>query len=444
MSKNRQGTVDTHVLPCVAKSCLGKIVMSRCFVSHCFISFTPLSCNALTLVVLILVGFQALMLPAQDSSSRSTEPASPTDSVTTENLLLSDFSPRSTLEVAKTDLPHAKFPVIDVHNHFFFRYRGQRERLDEYVRVMDQNNIAISVSLDAVLGNETDHLKYLGDEYRDRLVPFAHIDFIGDGKKDNPKTWASSQPGFVRTCVEQLKVAKENGILGIKFFKAFGLTNKNADGSLMKIDDTRWDPIWETCGTLKLPIIIHVADPVAFFQPIDANNERLEELGRHPDWSFHGDRFPSREELLAARNRVIKRHSKTTFIGAHVANNGEDLASVGKWLDEYPNLVIEFASRINELGRQPYSARDFFIKYQDRVLFGTDGPWEDARLKLYWRFLETRDEYFPYSDKQPPPQGYWRIYGIHLPDDVLEKVYFRNALRILPRLQPAYQRATAK
>ena len=398
----------------------------------------------MTPVVLILVGFQSLLLPAQDSSSRSADPANSAESVTMENLLLSDFRPRSTLKVAKTDLQHAKFPVIDVHNHFFFRYRGQRERLGEYVRVMDQNNIAVSVSLDAVLGNETDHLRYLGDEYRHRLVSFAHIDFIGDGEKSNPKTWASSQSGFVRTCVEQLKVAKENGVLGIKFFKAFGLTNKNADGSLMKIDDPRWNPIWETCGTLKLPIIIHVADPVAFFQPIDANNERIEELGRHPDWSFHGDPFPSREELLTARNRVIKRHPKTTFIGAHVANNGEDLASVGKWLDEYPNLVVEFASRINELGRQPYSARDFFIKYQDRILFGTDGPWEDARLKLYWRFLETRDEYFPYSDSQPPPQGYWRIYGIHLPDEVLEKVYFRNALRILPRLKPIYQRATTK
>lgn len=398
----------------------------------------------MTPVVLILVGFQSLLLPAQDSSSRSADPANSAESVTMENLLLSDFRPRSTLKVAKTDLQHAKFPVIDVHNHFFFRYRGQRERLGEYVRVMDQNNIAVSVSLDAVLGNETDHLRYLGDEYRHRLVSFAHIDFIGDGEKSNPKTWASSQSGFVRTCVEQLKVAKENGVLGIKFFKAFGLTNKNADGSLMKIDDPRWNPIWETCGTLKLPIIIHVADPVAFFQPIDANNERIEELGRHPDWSFHGDPFPSREELLTARNRVIKRHPKTTFIGAHVANNGEDLATVGQWLDEYPNLVVEFASRINELGRQPYSARDFFIKYQDRILFGTDGPWEDARLKLYWRFLETRDEYFPYSDSQPPPQGYWRIYGIHLPDEVLEKVYFRNALRILPRLKPIYQRATTK
>ena len=403
--------------------------------------------NSLRMVVLLLLGCLSqpfcIAILAQEAVSQM-EGEDHAKAVLADGLLLGDFRPKSTLKVAKTDLQHAKFPVIDVHNHFFFRYKGQAERLDEYVGLMDENNIAISVSLDAVLGRELEHIGYLGKRHEDRLVPFVHIDFQGDGKKDDPATWASSQPGFVRTCVEQLKIAKENGILGVKFFKMFGLSFRNADGSLIKIDDPRWDPIWETCGRLKLPIIIHVADPVAFFDPIDAGNERIEELGRHPDWSFHGDQFPSREELLVARNRVIQRHPKTTFIGAHVANNGEDLAKVGQWLDEYPNLVIEFASRINELGRQPYTARDFFIKYQDRILFGTDGPWENKRLKIYWRFLETRDEYFPYSDKQPPPQGYWRIYGIHLPNEVLEKVYFRNALRILPRLKPVYERAISK
>ena len=187
---------------------------------------------------------------------------------------------------------------------------------------------------------------------------------------------------------------------------------------------------------------MHVADPVAFFQPIDANNERWEELSRHPDWSFHGDQFPSRDELLAARNRVISRHPKTTFIGAHFANNSEDLATVAKWLDQYPNLVVEFASRINELGRQPYTARKFFIKYQDRILFGTDGPWPELRLSYYWRFLETYDEYFPYSEKSPQPQGMWRIYGIGLPDDVLKKVYRENAMRIVPGLRNVFERAT--
>jgi predicted TIM-barrel fold metal-dependent hydrolase len=183
---------------------------------------------------------------------------------------------------------------------------------------------------------------------------------------------------------------------------------------------------------LGLPIILHTADPVAFFKQIDKTNERWEELSRHPDWSFYGEQFPSREELLAARNRVIARHPKTIFIGAHVANNSEDLAVVGRWLDEYPNLYVEFASRIGEMGRQPYTSRKFIIKYADRVLFGTDGPWPERRIRLYWRFLETQDEYFPYSEKEFPPQGLWNIYGLYLPDPVLRKVYHENAARIIP------------
>ena len=189
---------------------------------------------------------------------------------------------------------------------------------------------------------------------------------------------------------------------------------------------------------------MHTSDPAAFFKPIDANNERWEELSRHPDWSFYGDKFPARQELLEARNRVIKRHPKTTFIGAHFASSSEDLATLSKWMDEYPNLVVEFASRINELGRQPYTARKFFIKYQDRILFGTDGPWPELRLSYYWRFLETYDENFPYSEKSPAPQGMWRIYGIGLPDEVLKKIYHENALRIIPGIEEAFLRATSE
>ncbi|MEL7267358.1 MAG: amidohydrolase family protein, partial [Planctomycetota bacterium] len=182
-----------------------------------------------------------------------------------------------------------------------------------------------------------------------------------------------------------------------------------------------------------------VADPAAFFQPIDETNERYEELSRHPSWSFYTPpnapvekQFPSRLELLEARNRLLERHKNTTFIGAHVANYPEDLETVSRWLRRYPNLVVEFASRINELGRQPYSARKFLIQFQDRVLFGTDGPWPEQRLRYYWRFLETRDEDFPYSEKIPPPQGLWNIQGVGLPDQVLKKIYHQNAARIIP------------
>ena len=366
----------------------------------------------------------------QDNGNQSAQTNDPT---------LRNFDPTPALIVAKTDLTKAKFQVIDIHSHFGFRLKGDDEALEKYVRVMDANNIVVSVSMDARLGSETEHLKFIG-RYEKRLAAFVHLDFVGDGNRADPKTWASSKPGFVRTCVEQLKVAQTNGVLGLKFFKSFGLTDRNADGSLLAIDDARWDPIWKKCAELGLPVIMHVADPVAFFQPIDEKNERWEELSRHPDWSFYGDAFPGRAELLAARNRVIKRHPETNFIGAHFANNSEDLAEVAKWLDDYPNLVIEFASRINELGRQPYTARKFFIKYQDRILFGTDGPWPELRLTYYWRFLETWDEYFPYSEKSPAPQGMWRIYGIGLPDEVLKKIYHENAMRVVPGLREVYER----
>ena len=179
-------------------------------------------------------------------------------------------------------------------------------------------------------------------------------------------------------------------------------------------------------------MIIHTADPAAFFDPIDETNERWEELSRHPDWSFHGADFPSRQELLEARNRVIARHPKTQFIGAHLANNAEDLAQVSEWLEQYPNLWIETASRIAELGRQPFTAREFLIQHADRVMFGTDGPWPELRLQINWRFFETHDESFDYSEKIPPPQGLWKIHGVDLPDPVLRKLYFENAAKLIP------------
>ena len=401
---------------------------------------------------LIAVGFWlatmvcAQTLSAQSVSQPENQVESKSDSRVTrvDEPTLRDFDPRPALNVAATDLQQARFSVIDIHTHFGLRLKGDRDALAKYVRTMDDHQIAVSISLDAKLGSEEDHLKFIGKNYEKRIAAFCHLDFLGDGDRNNPATWASSQPGFVRTCVEQLRLAKANGILGLKFFNSFGLSHKNADGTLIKIDDPRFDPIWKTCGELGMPVIIHTADPVAFFQPIDANNERWEELSRHPDWSFYGDQYPSRDELLAARNHVIARHPQTTFIGAHMANNSEDLAIVSQWLDKYPNLVIEFASRINELGRQPYTARKFFIKYQNRILFGTDGPWPELRLTYYWRFLETWDEYFPYSEKSPQPQGMWRIYGIGLPDEVLKKIYHENAIRVIPGLGDRFRKATGQ
>jgi len=361
------------------------------------------------------------------------------------DLLLSRFRPEPTLKVRQTRLAGAKFPAVDIHTHFRHRLKHSTEQLDEFVKLMDRNNIAVCVSLDGQLGDAFDeHADYLWKKYPDRFLIFANVDWVGEGKPNDPATWDCHREDFAHRTAMALAAVKEKGASGLKLFKQFGLGYRNPDGSLIKIDDPRWDPIWRKCGELNLPVIIHTADPVAFFRTIDETNERWEELHRHPEWSFPADKFPSRESLLEARNRVIARHPKTTFIGAHMANNSEDLATVAKWLEEYPNLVVEFASRIGELGRQPYTARRFILDHSDRVLFGTDGPWPETRIKLYWRFLETFDEYFPYSEKEFPPQGLWNIYGLGLPDSVLEKVYHGNAVQILPGLKAKLERQRTK
>lgn len=348
-------------------------------------------------------------------------------------LLLRNFRPASKLKVASHLKTKAKFPVVDVHTHFRHKLRSSDQALDDFVAVMDRNQVAVCVSLDGQLGGALEeHMDFLWSRHRNRFVIFANVDWQGDGDPDDPATWACHEGGFAERTARLLEEAVAGGASGLKVFKQFGLQYRNPDGSLIKIDDPRFDPIWAACGRLKIPVIIHTADPAAFFDPIDETNERWEELSRHPDWSFYGEGFPSRQELLEARNRLIARHPNTPFIGAHVANNAEDLAQVSRWLEQYPNLWIETASRIAELGRQPFTARDFLIRHADRVMFGTDGPWPELRLQINWRFFETRDESFDYSEKTPPPQGLWKIHGVDLPDPVLRKLYFENAAKLIP------------
>jgi predicted TIM-barrel fold metal-dependent hydrolase len=368
----------------------------------------------------------------------------PLDGKEGRNLLLENFRPKSMLRVPETKITRARFPVVDVHTHFRHKFRGTAEELDAWVKLMDRNNIAVCVSLDGQWGELVDeHTKLLWTKHKDRFVIFGNIDWQGSGKTDDPASWDCNRPDFARRVALQLAADKPRGICGVKIFKGFGLEYKNADGSLIQIDDPRFDPIWQACGELGLPVLIHVADPLAFFQPIDETNERWEELHRRPDWSFYGPQFPKHDELLSAFLRVVKRHPRTTFIGAHAASNAEDLATLGQWLDEHPNLYLDIASRIAELGRQPFTARKFFLKYQDRIFFGTDGPWPEERVQLYWRFLETEDEYFPYSEKPFPPQGLWNIYGLNLPDEVLSKVNSENAARIVPGIKERLQRSIA-
>jgi predicted TIM-barrel fold metal-dependent hydrolase len=238
---------------------------------------------------------------------------------------------------------------------------------------------------------------------------------------------------FVQTTMDRLHRLVEHGACGIKFWKDFGLTLRGADGELLRIDDERFAPIFEECGALGLPVMFHTGDPTAFFDPIDAENERYEELAAHPDWGFSCSPVPKRT-LLGQRNRVIARHPATTFVGAHCAESSEDLGFLAEQMDALPNLLVDISARTPELGRQPYAARAFFLKYADRILFGADLLPEVEMYRLYYRFLETADEYFEYPS-HASRQGRWNIYGIFLPDDVLRKVYRENALKLLPRLR---------
>lgn len=360
-------------------------------------------------------------------------------------LPLDKFHPRPMLVVDEHLLTRAKYPVVDVHVHPRLRLRNSPEPLAGFVKLMDAQNIAVCVSLDGGLGESlAEHLKYLWTGYRDRFVIFANIDWQGSAKADDPASWDCQRPDFGRRMAEALVDARQQGASGLKIHKSLGLEYRNPDGSLVRVDDPRWDPIWEACGKLGFPVLIHTADPKAFFLPMDATNERWEELQRHPDWSFHRPGFPSYEELLEQFINVVKRHPETKFIGAHVASSAEDLGQVSHWLDAYPNLYVDLAARIAELGRQPFTARRFCLKYSDRILFATDGPRVAERLNYHWRFLETEDEYFPYAENAFPPQGFWRIYGVNLPDEVLRKIYYENAEKLIPGVKERWQAYTEK
>ena len=332
------------------------------------------------------------------------------------DLKLVDWKPVSQLKVKVTRIEKAKFPVIDVHNHL-----GKLENTATYLQEMDKAGVWKCVSLDA---NSKDdlykkHLEVSQSVAKDRFLLFFRPDFS-----------RIDEPNFGENEARKLEEAVKMGCRGLKIAKTLGLGYKDKSGQFVKVDDPRIDPIWAKCAELGIPVEIHVTDPKAFFTPVDQYNERYDELGMNPEWSFYGHGYPTKDEILAARNRVIARHPRTIFIGAHFGNMPEELETVAQWLDTYPNFYVDIDARISELGRQPYSARRFFIKYQDRILFGTDTPCNAEAYRLYFRFLETDDEYI-----DPTPahklQGRWMIYGLYLPDEVLEKIYNKNALKIL-------------
>ncbi|MFL6350708.1 MAG: amidohydrolase family protein [Bryobacteraceae bacterium] len=357
---------------------------------------------------------------------------------------LSQYEPRSMLHVKETRVERARYPVIDIHTHLAFSSKvengvslaPERHFLaspDFLLPVMDRRNIRALTNLTGGFGDGlVQTIEKFDKAHPGRFYTFAE-----------PSYDRFLEPNYPKLQAQAISDAHSAGAKGLKILKTLGLYLRDniTTGSLVKVDDTRFDPMWDACGQLGMPVAIHVSDPVAFFSATDRFNERYEELNNHPDWSFYDRDFPSNAEILEARNRVFARHPKTQFIGLHVGNFAEDLENVSQNLDRFPNMSVDIAARIGELGRQPRTARRFFDKYQDRILFGTDATphaeqfpqqvYDDKLYEIYFRFLETDDEYFDYSPAKVPPQGRWRIYGINLPDPILQKVYSANAARLL-------------
>jgi hypothetical protein len=344
---------------------------------------------------------------------------------------LTRYEPRSMLHVRQTNVSRAKYPVIDCHTHLGWGDGKLILPPEKLLEVMDRRNIRIMVHLTGGHGERLRASVQSLAAHRDRFLVFTQ-----------PWFEKVADPGYAKFQADQISAAHNDGARGLKVLKSLGLVIREQfkTGPLIKVDDPRFDPMWEACAAHKMPVAIHTSDPEAFFTPIDRFNERFEELNAHPDWSFHGKDFPSDRDLQEARFRVIKRHPRTTFVVLHVGNS-ENLAYVAENMRRHPNMNVEFGARIGELGRQPRTSRRFFEEFQDRILFGTDAVpngrqypqqvFGDELYQIYYRFLETEDEYFDYAPARVPPQGRWKIYGIGLPATILEKIYWKNAARVL-------------
>jgi len=327
------------------------------------------------------------------------------------------YDPVNTLVVPKHPLSHSKYPFIDVHNH---QGNMGSQNLDVLIKDMDQLNMKVMVNLTGRGGEELKKMiTNIKDHHPKRFIVFTNIDFNGVGR-----------PGWTENAVKQLEQDVKNGANGLKIFKNLGLSAKDINGKRVAVDDPRLDAIWDKAGELKIPVLIHTADPKPFWDSLDSKNERWLELATHPGRKRSATDPEPWEDLIEEQHRMFKKHPKATFIAAHFGWYPNDLDHLSRLLDQMPNVVVEFGAVIAELGRQPRRAKEFFTKYQDRILFGKDS-WVPEEYATYFRVLETEDEYFPYHKKY---HAFWAMYGMGLPDSILKKVYYKNALRIIPNI----------
>ena len=342
-------------------------------------------------------------------------------------LYLDEFYPDSELVVAEHQIKQAKFPAFDIHTHMGKLLLGDdyQDLYDtgEHLKNLQALNVQGVVNLDGLWGTDLVAMLKKNQDYPNEIKNFMWIDFTDFEAED-----------FTGRVQQQIRDCYCLGAKGIKLWKFISLGLKDKQGNYLRLDDSRLNVIFTTAADLQIPVLMHVADPTAFFKPIDQNNERWEELQENPDWSFADQKFFRFAELMTMQDNVIARNPKTTFIVAHFGSYSENLGHVATRLEKYPNMYIDTAARLAELGRQPYTSREFFLRHQDRILFGTDfTPIDDYRAYYpYFRFFETKDEYFDYQGVgQRPGQGRWKIYGIDLPDEVLRKIYYDNARQIL-------------
>ena len=334
-----------------------------------------------------------------------------------QELSFEEYNPTSTLVVGENPVMSSKFPFIDIHGH---QYRMPEQDLKPVIAAMDTLNMGIMVNLSGRSGEQLiKSVKNIKDHYPNRFVVFANIDFQGVGTEN-----------WTENAVMQFENDVKNGARGLKIYKSLGMRYKDSDGKRLAIDDKRLDPIWAKCGELGVPVLIHAADPKSFWDDFDGDNERWLELKTHPRRKRSETDPASWEQIISEQHNMFKKHPNTIFINAHMGWYANNLGKLAELMEEMPNMNVEIGAIIAELGRQPRAAKQFFETFQDRILFGKDS-WKPEEFPTYFRVLETDDEYFPYHKKY---HAFWAMYGLDLSDEVLKKVYYKNALRIVPGL----------